>query len=383
MQFKIKKKDLMRPLSLVTGMASSGTGVNDVFSMVHIEVEGSHLKARGGDGTAEMFSSVELTGDHKDGHVMFDGKPLLDLCNTLDDSSEVQLTQNEQGISVLSEKPPMNFKLSIGSGTYPQLDTSEVTDSPLVQLDVPASLLRHLIQKTMFLISREAGHRPALQGMLLELKDGKLCGVTTDAQCLALCQVDVPACKADEKHQYIIPRATLEGMSRLLSNVGSDPVTKLSLGETTILMEIGHERLSSKLIDAQFPDYKRVLDHEFDKKLVLNKDEIGKAMDRANVVFGTDHVGPSGCTFNIKDGALNLHSRNSTGAKSFNTEVTVKQREGEDITLMLNTTFVKNGINIFEEEELRFLFTQPKEGVQVTHASDNVNILYMMMPMSV
>jgi DNA polymerase-3 subunit beta len=340
------------------------------------------LGLRGGDGTAEIYSTVDLAGEHESGLAMFDGKPLLDLCNTLGDSVAVHFLQTGQEITVSSESPDMKFKLNAGSGNYPKLDVSEIDSAPLVSLDVPAKLLRRLINKTLFLVSREAGHRPALQGMLLELREGELCGVTTDAQCLALCKVSVPGCKADEEHQYIIPRVTLEGMNRLLSAADPDSTTKLSLGAGTMVMEVGHERMSSKLIDAQFPDYKRVLNHEFDKKLIMSKTDVDKAMDRVNVVFHADHIGPSGCTFTVKDNSLNLRSRNSNGTNNFEANISIKQKEGEDITLMLNTAFVKNGINIFEEEELQFFFTEPKEGVQVAHASENRDILYMMMPMS-
>lgn len=383
MKLNITKESLIKPLRLADRMVAKGVSTNEVFSMVHMEVVDSKFGMRGGDGTMEAFSALNLDGGNEDSSTMLSGEKLLAFCETLGDGpedtgTEIQFSTDGEHVAVVAGRRRM--KLKAQSGDYPRLDVSDSDDAVLVEMDIPVSALATLIEKTSFLIPRDAGHRPALQGMLLELRENKLRGVATDAQCLVLCDVPAPAYKAAERTQFIIPRLALDKMGALLKEAATDATAQLRLGTGTVTLMVGTEHMSSKLIDAPFPDYARVLDKAFDKEMVLSRYELDKAMDRANTVFDRSHLGAPGCVFTMKDSTLNLYSKNSNG-EEVEEDIDI-ERKGDDITLMLNTDFVKRSTQIFGEEKLQFFFTEPKEGVQVMGASGNSDILYMMMPMS-
>jgi DNA polymerase III subunit beta len=138
---------------------------------------------------------------------------------------------------------------------FPKLPSAE--DVEFVALDTGAVV--DMIERTIFSISTDEG-RPNLMGAFLELAGGSARMVSTDGH--RLCKVErelegltnVPDGLTDG---LIIPRKSLSELKRTVDT--SLPEVQLGLSGNNAVFRFGPTTLMVRLVDASFPDYRRVV----------------------------------------------------------------------------------------------------------------------------
>ena len=90
-----------------------------------------------------------------------------------------------------------------------------------------------------------------LNGMLLEVAQGKLRAVATDGHRLALAEMIAPEGAAGAPG-VIVPRKTIQEARRLLEDAGE--TVELQVSSSKVRLQFGSASLTSKVIDGSFPD---------------------------------------------------------------------------------------------------------------------------------
>ena len=176
-----------------------------------------------------------------------------------------------------------NYSLGVlPAHDFPSIGTPKVSKRLSVRLDDFSSLLRH----TRFAMATQ-DVRHYLTGLLLEVSGDKLTAVATDGHRLAVAHRTL--LEACEDSRVIIPGKAVSGLERLLLEL-----VKLSQDEASLALGIDEEflclelqfgqemtiKLTARLIDGKFPDYRRVLPTSNDKVSLFNKDEMVAVLRR-------------------------------------------------------------------------------------------------------
>ena len=165
--------------------------------------------------------------------------------------------------------------------TLPASEFPSIEDiRPVFSFSIEQAVLRRLIEKTHFAMAHQ-DVRYYLNGLLLEVGSGSLRTVATDGHRLAYCEVATPL-DIDENQSVIIPRKGVGELYKLLND--NEELVTVELASNHIRMVNRTLKFSSKLIDGRFPDYQRVIPHQADKRVVLDRDALRHAVQRTSIL---------------------------------------------------------------------------------------------------
>ncbi|MEQ7874109.1 DNA polymerase III subunit beta [Sphingomonas sp. ASV193] len=199
----------------------------------------------------------------------------FDIVRKLPEGSQVELTAADGKMQVVAGRARFNLS------TLPRDDFPVIAEGELpTRFDLPAQLLRQIIDKTRFAISTEET-RYYLMGIFLHVADDKLKAAATDGHRLARVTVDKPE-GADGMPDVIIPRKCVAELRKLLDEV--EGTVEVSLSPTKVRFGLGAAVLTSKLIDGTFPDYNRVIPTANDKLLKLDPKSFMAGVDRVSTI---------------------------------------------------------------------------------------------------
>ncbi|OGS67866.1 MAG: DNA polymerase III subunit beta [Firmicutes bacterium RBG_13_65_8] len=159
---------------------------------------------------------------------------------------------------------------------FPQLP---VLDSPK-ELTLPQRVLRDLVRKTNFAVSRD-DIRPVLTGALLEVGSGKVAVYATDSYRIAYADAAGDFGSA-EGLAVIIPGRALAELQRLMSD--SEDLVQVAVGANQLRMRFAGVDFTTRVIDGTYPNCKAVIPREFRASFVAETADFLNACDRASLI---------------------------------------------------------------------------------------------------
>ena len=190
MKFNISRDALLKPLNLVAGVVERRQTL-PILSNVLLSLEGGELALTGTDLEVELVGRVSVSGASVDGDITVPARKLVDICKSLPDGSEIEFSLEAGKATVKAGRS--RFTLS----TLPASEFPSVDESPgELSLEISQASVKRLIERTAFAMAQQ-DVRYYLNGMLLEIRSGRLRMVATDGHRLALCTAPDPVDAGD------------------------------------------------------------------------------------------------------------------------------------------------------------------------------------------
>ncbi len=274
MKATIERATLLKGLSHVQSVVERRNTI-PILSNVLIEAsaEGS-LRLMATDLDLQIDETVPAAVDQA-GAITVSAHTLFDIARKLPEGSQVELTAAEGKIKINAGRA--KFEL----GTLPRDDFPVIAEGELPTVfELPAEILKQIIDKTRFAISTEET-RYYLNGIFLHVADDTLKAAATDGHRLARVTVARPD-GAEAMPDVIVPRKCVAELRKLLDEV--DGSVGVSLSGSKIRFDLGAAILTSKLIDGTFPDYSRVIPTGNDKILKIDPKSFMEGVDRVSTI---------------------------------------------------------------------------------------------------
>jgi len=233
--------------------------------------------------------------------------------------------------------------------------------------------LQDLIEKTLYAVSKDK-FRTTLMGVLLTLDNSTLKAVATDTHRLCLATADVMDA-AGAASTVIVPERTMGEVGKLAAKLSPDDVVKVGAAVNQIVFEIGNVRLTSRLIEGEFPNYERVIPIEYEKKLIIPTEQFRSAVKRA-AVFAKDDSDRIG--FRTEGSVLKL-SAVSPYAGAALEEVDI-EREGDDVNMAFNAKYLLDVLNTVNAKAIEIELTGDLN-VALIRPQGDYDYTYLLMPM--
>lgn len=158
-----------------------------------------------------------------------------------------------------------------------------------------AAALRQMIGRTRYAIN--AGNaKTVLQGALLTLTGPAAALAATDGKRLALATTSTEGADA----RVIIPAKTLD----MLEAQPDDGTVVLNVGRRHLFFKTGERLLISRVFDAKFPAYEKIIPQTNDKTVVVGKHALAAALRRVRLVSPESKA----MYFALVEGAIHLSS---------------------------------------------------------------------------
>lgn len=363
MKFSISRDSLVKPLNLVAGVVERRQTL-PVLSNVLLSLEGRHLSLTGTDLEVELVGRVELEADGVDGEVTVPARKLVDICKSLPESSQIEFSVEGGKATVKAGRS--RFTLS----TLPASDFPSVEEGAgELALELPQSVVKRLIDRTAFAMAQQ-DVRYYLNGMLLELKSGRLRMVATDGHRLALCTAPDAVDAGDAA--VIVPRKGILELARLLEG---DEKVRLVIGTNHVRAANRQFTFTSKLVDGKFPEYERVLPKSPDKSVSGNRLELKQAFTRTAILSNEKY---RGVRLKLSTDSLEITANNPEQEQA--EEVVTVDYQGPDLEVGFNVSYLLDVMSVLDGERVRFSMADSASSALVEEA-DGGDSVYVVMPM--
>ena len=274
MKATIERATLLKSLSHVQSVVERRNTI-PILSNVLLEAqEDGALRVMATDLDLQVDESVPANVDQP-GATTVPAHTLFEIMRKLPEGSQVELNAAEGKMQLSAGRARFNLS------TLPRDDFPVIAEGELpTRFELPAQVLRQIIDKTRFAISSEET-RYYLMGIFLHVADDKLKAAATDGHRLARVTVDKPE-GADGMPDVIVPRKCVAELRKLLDEL--EGTVEVSMSPTKIRFGLGSAVLTSKLIDGTFPDYNRVIPTGNDKLLKLDPKSFAQGVDRVSTI---------------------------------------------------------------------------------------------------
>ena len=371
MKFTVEKNIIFKSLSHAQSIVEKKNTL-PILSNILLEVRENSLILSSTDMDISITERLECNVI-EEGSTTVLAQTLYDIIRKLSDSSEIEFISNDGKIMSL-RSGKSKFSLScLPKEDFPIIEIGNLEN----EINIISHDLLKLISKTRFAISNEET-RYFLNGVYfhkkIEAETNYLSVVATDGHRLA---------KFDSKFKnsipditgVIIPKKTINELSKLLIDV--DSLVKINLSSNKIVFFIENSVLISKLIDGNFPDYKRVIPTNNNNILKVNRQDLSQAVDRVSTI--TNDKLPV-IKFKILNNIMNLSAVNSENGMA--TEDITTKYSGEEIEIGFNSKYILEMINNLEDDNITLSFKDSASPVTASEES-NPDLVYVLMPMRV
>ena len=363
MKFSISREALIKPLNLVAGVVERRQTL-PILSNVLLSLEGTQLSLTGTDLEVELIGRVEVEAGAIDGEITVPARKLVDICKSLPDSSQIEFTVDSGKATVKAGRG--RFTLSTLPATeFPSVDESAGDQT----LEIAQSVVKRLIDRTAFAMAQQ-DVRYYLNGMLLELKAGRLRMVATDGHRLALCTANEAVSTGDAA--IIIPRKGVLELSRLLD---TDESIRLVIGSNHIRAANQQFTFTSKLVDGKFPEYERVLPKSADKTVIGQRLELRQAFTRTAILSNEKY---RGVRLKLSADTLDITANNPEQEQA--EEVVAVKYQGDELEVGFNVSYLLDVLSVLDGEQIRLSLSDSASSALLEEA-DEGDSLYVVMPM--
>jgi DNA polymerase III subunit beta len=220
--------------------------------------------------------------------------------------------------------------------------------------------------------------RPVLTGVQLEASDGRLTAAATDSYRLSVRSL---AWDESVEGSALVPARALQEASKAAAEAGGSVTVVLEEGQVSFLF--GDRRLTTRLIEGSFPNYRALLPDAHETSVVVDRAALAEALQRVAVVAMGQANTPVTLTFS--DGTVDLQA----GAQEVGdaAEALPAEIDGEGLTIAFNPAFLLSGLEATGTERIRIeLRDGLKPAVLRPHVEEDETtdeLTYLLMPMRV
>src|SRR3989338_8191497 len=234
---------------------------------------------------------------------------------------------------------------------------------------VPSKILRNMFYAVADAIALSET-RPELAGVYADFSSKKTTFAATDS--FRLSEVGLNA-KNTGQYSVIIPRNTVMELIRITNDIDGD--VEVKIGDNQISFYNNDFELISRLIEGNYPDYKKVMPDKFLSRVLVQKGDLEKDIRLAGLFSSNIYDVKMACS---KDSIL-LKSRNSDKGEIETTVPAVLKNDPFEISV--NYRYLLDGLKIMDSDKVVLEFTGNGNPLIIKPHDNNRELTYLIMPL--
>ena len=289
-------------------------------------------------------------------------------------------------LTIEHDRAEGTVKLTAGSNEY-SIRAYAAEDFPqLPQFDegnaftMSGELLVDTVEKVSKSYSRDET-RPVLTGILISFEESRVRMVTTDSYRLSIKETEL-ATTFDGSREAIIPARAMQEVSRIFSASEEEQV-EVSLSENQALFRVGDVLFGTRLIDGNFPEYRRLLPNAFEREISVSREELMGTLRRVNL-FAQRQTPPVPVSLAFSDGAVEVIVRSQEIGEAHEK---LSATSDDEFHISFNPGYLLDGVAAIDTEKVLFKLNESLKPGLIVPGSENgdsgeePDFLYLIMPM--
>lgn len=274
----------------------------------------------------------------------------------------LELEDTKLHISTQQYQSTINGVVADEFPSFPEL--TETT-----QWAIPVRECKKALQQVVFAASNDES-RPVLTGVFLHTTGGVLFVAATDSYRLA----EKGLMKTSQDISLLVPADAMQELLRILPDT-VDTVTVIADAQQ-VLFRAGDIELVTRLIDATYPDYKKLIPNSFSTSATLPRDEL-ISITKVSSLFARESAGSITLRVDDVDSVVSIDSiASQLGENSSKASATI---EGSG-SVTLNSRYLLDALNAIGSKEVTIAFNGKLEPFVIT-SQEVANQTYLVMPL--
>lgn len=228
--------------------------------------------------------------------------------------------------------------------------------------------LKTVINKTIFSVAIDDS-RPILKGVLFDIEGNTLNAIALDGYRLAKVKKNIVS---NLNLNIVIPAKSLSEISRLLDD--SDDIINVYVDKTTLMVDFGETKLTTRLLEGDFVNYKQIIAANYETVCVINKGQFEDALERASLL---SKVGQGNCVkFEVKEKNLCITSNSELGNVKENVPINMT---GKELLIAFNARYFIENLKANSDEFVKICFNAPANPCVIVPVEGD-EFLYLILP---
>src|SRR5215203_1291802 len=307
------------------------------------------------------------------GRVVIPARIFNDVVRSLSKEDLTLVYESSQGVVRLSARENEYRIRAYPAEDFPQLPKFDEAEA----FKVGGEALVETVEKVSRSYSKDET-RAVLTGILISFEESRVRMVTTDSYRLSLKETKLVT-TFDGSREAIIPARAMQEVSRIFSASDEEQV-EVVLSENQALFRIGDVLLGTRLIEGNFPEYKRLLPTTFEREISVSREDLVETLRRVSL-FTQRQTPPVPVSLSFSEGAVEVAVSNGEVGEA--RERLPATSEG-DFHISFNPSYLLDGVSVVDSEKVLFKLNESlKPGLIVPETEDEEesDFLYLIMPM--
>ncbi len=281
-------------------------------------------------------------------------------------------------IELETKEQHLTIKLDHYTSTIHGLSAEEFPELPAIdeakttRIALPIALFKRAVNQTILASSHDTT-RPMLTGAYLHTQGSELYLAATDGYRLAerkLLKLAQPS-----SISAIIPVSSLQELVRILPDDQEEII--ILVDENQARFRLQDIELTSKLIEANFVDYRQLIPKSSDITVVVDKDEFGRITKVASL-FARESAGGITIKTNPDTQTVSIHSIASQLGENISEADAQVNVEG---SVTLNSRYLLEALACIDSKEINFSFSGKLAPCVLQAASNSDEYQHIIMPL--
>lgn len=363
MKFRCEREILADALTTAGRAATNRSGTLPVLSGVRLDVSDGQLTVTGTDLELTIRLSVPVHAD-RDGSAVVPARLVADIVKALPPGA-VDVTVTDEEMSISAGRSQFSVR-PLSLSDYPaQVETDAE----------PVTLSSQQVGDALRQVVRAASTddaRAVLTGVLMASDDDGLKMVATDSYRLAVRELPQSSMLAAGQ-KVLVPGRALAELQRVLS---SESELTVRLGAREAVFEVGGTRLTTRLIEGEYPNYRNLLPSSYPNTLTVNREALLEALRRVKILAQDStpvRLALGGDTLRLTAITQDVGNAHEEIDASY---------EGTEMTVAFNPDYLAAGVEAVEGEEVTLSTLDPMKPA-VLRGVGHDDYLYLLMPVRV
>jgi len=371
MKLSISRETLFKALRHMSAVVEKRSSIA-ILGNVRLHAANNRLETTATDNDLSVQGIAEAFVDQP-GTTTVGALKLFEIVSKIPEGVMVSLELTDGGsrLSVVAGKAKFSLA-TLGAEAFPDMTTVEGG----VSFQMTATELKKALERVQFAASTDET-RAYLNGVyfhVIEEEGQKLLRtVATDGHRLAKADMACPS-GAEAMPAVILPRKCVTELKKLADD--AKDIT-LTVSDKKIQAEASDITLTSKVIDATYPDYDRVIPKGNPTQLTVARRSLLQAVDRVSIL---SHEKTRSVRFNAIENALAL-SANNPDQENANEEVKAEYA-GSPIEIGFNAKYLSDIGTQITGDDIHFYLKDASSPVLVKDPADG-STTFVVMPMRV
>src|SRR5215210_2501288 len=292
------------------------------------------------------------------GRVVIPARIFNDVVRSLSKEDLTLVYDSSEGVVRLSARENEYLIRAYAAEDFPQLPNLDETGA----FKMSGEALVETVDKVSRSYSRDET-RPVLTGILISFEENRVRMVTTDSYRLSIKETEL-ATTFNDSREAIIPARAMQEVRRIFSGLDEAQVD-VALSENQALFRIGDVLFGTRLIEGNFPEYRRLLPDAFEREISVRRDDLIDTLRRVNL-FAQRQTPPVPVSLDFSEGAVEVSVRNGEVGEA---RERLPATSEDEFHISFNPSYLLDGVSAVDTEKVLFKLNESlKPGLIVQDA---------------